>query len=126
MGLTLKEVRVPTPRVRAEKILAALLAGGDLNEYNAAGAIAVTDGVAMLRATSVGMAMTLADSGVGPGDTIRLELVKQNDPTHTVVVTPATLNGGTTITFDAVGEYIVLIWVDTVGWTEKVGTATVA
>jgi len=126
MGLALNEVRVPTPRTRAEKILAALLAGGDLNEYNAAGAIAVTDGVALLRATSVGMAMTLADSGVGPGDTIRLELVKKSDPTYTVVVTPATLNGGTTITFDAVGEYIVLIWVDTVGWTEKVGTATVA
>ena len=126
MGLTLKEVRVPTPRVRAEKILAALLAGGDLNEYNAAGAIAVTDGVAMLRATSVGMAMTLADSGVGPGDTIRLELVKQDDPTYTAVVTPATFADGTTLTFDAVGEYAVLIWVAATGWTVKVATATVA
>lgn len=126
MSLTLKEVRNPVPRVRAEKIRAALLGGGDCNEYSAAGAVDVEDALAVLRATSVGMAMTLADSAVGPGDAIRLELVKQDDPTHTVVLTPATLNGGTTITFDAVGEYIVLIWVTTVGWTRKAGDATVA
>jgi hypothetical protein len=126
MSLTLKEVRVPTPRVRGEKILAALLSQGDFTEYNAAGAISIEDGVALLRPTAAAMAMTLADSGVGPGDPIRIEMVEQDDPTYTVVLTPATLNGGTTITFSAAGDYIVLIWVDTVGWTRKAGNAVVA
>lgn len=126
MSLDLKEVRVPTPRTRAEKILANLLSNGDFNEYAAAGAIAVSDGVAMLRPSEAGMAMTLADSATGPGDCIRIEMVEQDDPTYTAVLTPATLNGGTTITFDAPGEYIVLQWVVTVGWTQKAGNATVA
>jgi hypothetical protein len=126
MSLTLKEVRNPVPRVRAEKVRQGLLAGGDLNEYSAAGAISVEDAVAMLRPDSVGMAMTLADSAVGPGDCIRLEQLDQTDPTFTAVLTPATLNGGTTITFSAIGEYIVLMWVVTVGWTKKAGDAVIA
>lgn len=126
MSLSIAEVRNPIKRVRAEKIRASLLAGGDCSEYSAAGAVAVTDGVALLRPSEAAMAMTLADSAVGPGDCIRLEMTDQDDPTYTAVLTPTTLNGGTTITFDAVGEYVVLMWVVTVGWTVKAGDATVA
>ena len=126
MSLSLKEVRVPTPRVRAEKILAALLGGGDLNEYSVAGAIALGDSVALLRPSEAAMAMTLADTATGPGDVIRIEMVQQDDPTYTGVLTPATLDGGTTITFSNVGEYIVLQWVVTIGWTVKTGDAVVA
>jgi hypothetical protein len=126
MSLTLKEVRVPTPRVRAEKILAALLSAGDFAEYSAAGAISVEDGVALLRPSEAAMAMTLADTATGPGDCIRIEMVEQDDATYTAVLTPATLDGGTTITFDAVGDYIVLQWVVTIGWTKKAGNAVIA
>ena len=126
MSLTIKEVRNPVPRIRAERIRSALLAGGDLTEYLAAGAISVEDSSALLRPDSVGMAMTLADSAVGPGGCIRIEQIEQDDPTFTAVVTPVTLVGGTTITFSAVGEYIVLMWVVTVGWTRKAGNAVIA
>lgn len=33
------------------------------------------------------------------------------------VLTPTTLNGGTTITFNAVGDAVTLLYVATVGWT---------
>jgi hypothetical protein len=126
MSLELKEVRNPVKRVRAERILAALLSSGDFAEYSAAGAISVEDGVALLRPRSAAMAMTLADSATGPGDCIRIEQLDEKDPTFTAVLTPATLDGGTTITFDGVGDYIVLQWVVTIGWTRKAGNAVIA
>lgn len=125
MSLTIREVRNPIKRTRAERIRAALLSAGDLAEYAAAGAIAPTDSVALLRLDSVGMAMTLAD-GTIPGETMRIEVLDSDDPTYTAVVTPTTLVGGTTITFSAIGEYAVLIWVTTVGWTLRTGDAVVA
>lgn len=131
MSLTIKEVRVPTPLVRARKILAALSGNGDISEYSTHNAeIALTDGVAFVvpdAAQVVAVADTdygLADSAI-PGDTIRIEMTRSNAASD-VVVTPDTFADGATITFDAVGEYAVLIWVTTNGWTVKVATATVA
>jgi len=124
--LTLREVRNPIKTVRAARLRAAMEAGGDVNEYIAAGAIAASDGVALFRATEVGMAMTLAD-GVIPGETMLLELAQIKAAGGTVVVTPVTLNGGATITFAAVDERAVLIWVTATGWNVRTGeTATVA
>lgn len=127
MALELKEVRVPTKRVRAEKLLAALEANGPVNEYNAAGAIDPSDGVALLRSTSAGMAMTLADGTVA-GETMHIKCTKIGTlGTDTIVVTPATFADGTTITFDAENEFIVLIWIAATGWTKRPGnSATVA
>jgi hypothetical protein len=124
--LALKEVRNPVKLVRAERILAALLASGDFAEYAAAGAISIEDSVALLRPSAIGQALTLADTGTGPGDCIRIEMIQQKDPTFTAVLTPATLAGGTTITFSAKGDYIVLQWVVTTGWTRKAGNAVIA
>ena len=125
MSLDLKEVRVPTPRVRAERLLAALEAHGPVNEYKAAGAISPNDGVAILRPSEAGMAMTLAD-GTVLGETMRVVMLQQDDPTYTAVLTPATFGGGTTMTFDAVNESEVLIWVAG-GWTERPGgSSTIA
>jgi len=125
MSLTLKEVRNPVPRVRAEKVLAALLAGGDFNEYNAAGAIAPTDSIAMIDGTVDAQAMTLAD-GTIPGEAIRLQLRSLAAGVNSVVITPTTFADGTTLTFDAEDEYAVLIWVTTNGWTQRVGNGTIA
>jgi hypothetical protein len=125
MSLTIREVRNPVKRHRAERIRAALQSGGDIAEYAGAGAIAPTDSVAILRPTSAGEAMTLAD-GTIPGEAIRIEMQQQDDPTFTAVVTPVTFAGGATLTFDAVFKYAVLIWVTTNGWTLRTGDATVA
>lgn len=125
MSLTVKEVRVPTPRIRAERILSALEAHGPVNEYSAAGAIDPGDGVAILRPSAAAMAMTLADGTIA-GETMLVKMLQQDDPTYTAVLTPANMTGGTTITFDAVDELAVLIW-DGAGWAVRSGeTATVA
>lgn len=126
MGLTIKEVRNPVQTVRAERIRAALEAHGNVGEYTVAGAISPNDGVATIRTITAGMAMTLADGSI-LGETMLIECTALAVPgTDTVVVTPATLVGGTTITFDAAGERAVLIWV-ALGWSVRGGnTATVA
>lgn len=126
MSLDLKNVRVPTPRVRAELLLACLEGNGVLNEYSAAGAISEDDGVAILRSKEAGMAMTLADATI-PGATIHLKCLSLGTPgTDTIVVTPTTFADGATLTFDATNEEAVLIWVTTNGWTLRSGNATVA
>jgi len=127
MALALEEVRVPTRRIRAEKIMAALEAAGPVNEYIAAGAIDPGDGLAVLRAKSAGQAMTLADGTVA-GETMCLKCLQVDSVgTDTVVVTPATFADGTTMTFDAKNEVAVLIWVASTGWTLRPGyTCTVA
>ena len=126
MGLTLKEVRNPVPRVRAEKVLAALEAAGPVNEYIAAGAISPNDGVALLKATAVGQAMTLAD-GTVPGETMLVRLLEVGVTGGTIVLTPTTFADGATMTFDAAGESETLIWVTTTGWTVRPGgSSTIA
>lgn len=127
MSLDLKEVRVPTPTRRAEKILALLEAHGPINAYSAAGAISPNDGAALLSSAEAALAMTLAD-GTFVGETIHLKCDDLTIPgTDTIVVTPVTLNGGTTLTFDAKDEHVVLIWNTTVGWSPRAGfSATLA
>jgi hypothetical protein len=126
MSLDLKNVRVPTPRVRAELVLACLEAHGPLNEYFAAGAISEEDGVAILRSKEAGMAMTLANAALA-GETIHLKCLSLGLPgTDTVVVTPVALTGGTTITFNAKDDSAVLIWTGA-AWEVRAGnTAVVA
>lgn len=127
--LTLKEVRNPVPRVRAERILAVLNGADDASAaqqktvYNAAGAIDPGDDIAVFDATAVGMAMTLAD-GTHPGETISLYMRSKTNG-DTVVVTPTTLIGGTTITFGDVGVRATLTWTAT-GWYVRNGDAVVA
>ena len=126
MGLTVKEVRNPVPLVRATRIRAALEAGGNLEEYNAAGAIDPNAGAALMRTSEAGLAMTLADGSI-LGETMLLECIELTLPgTDTIVVTPTTLVGGATITFNVIGDRAVLIWV-ALGWSVRGGnTAVVA
>ena len=121
MSLTVNEVRVPTPTRRAKKILALLESNGPVNEYNAAGAISPNDGAALLSSSVAAQAMTLANA-THEGETIHLKCDELTVPgTDTIVVTPATLDGGTVLTFDAVDEHAVLIWFTTVGWQVRPG-----
>lgn len=124
MSLTLGEVRVPTPIARAKKVYNALLSGGDSQSISAAGAVDPANAVVYIQPSEAAMALTLAD-GTTPGETMRLVMTTKSQPTYTAVLTPTTLSGGTTITFDAKDEYAVLIWTAT-GWVVRTGTATVA
>lgn len=124
MSLTLKEVRVPTPRARATKVFNAALAGGDSQSIAAAGAIAPENAVCYIQPSEAAMALTLAD-GTTAGETMRVVMTTQTDPTYTAVLTPANLAGGTTLTFDAENEYAVLIWNGT-AWAVRTGDATLA
>ena len=109
MPLRIDEVRVPTPRVRAQRILTLLEAHGLVNEYRAAGAIDPNDGAAIIRPDSVGMALTLADGSI-ISETMVIRMVEKEKPSWTAVVTPANLAGGTTLTFNSLDDFAVLIW----------------
>ena len=122
MSLTLNEVRVPTPTRRAKRIMALLESNGPVNEYDAATpVISPNDGAALLSSAEAGLAMSLADA-THEGETIHLKCDELTIPgTDTIVVTPATLDGGTTITFAVADEHVVLIWFTTVGWQARPG-----
>jgi len=125
MSLSIAEIRNPVKRVRAEKLRDCLLSGGGHGEYVAAGAIDPTDAVAQLDGNADAQAMTLADGSI-PGEAIRITCRKLAAGVASIVLTPATFADGTTITFDAEGEYAVLIWVTTNGWTQRLGDNTIA
>ena len=121
--LNLASVRVPTKRSRANAILAKFDDSDDLLDaiktsfYTAAGAIAVSDGLAVLTANSVLQAMTLA-VGTVVGQTMHV-ILKAKTATGTARIT-ATFTGGTTLTFSAVGQRATLIWVGA-AWTGRPG-----
>ena len=127
--LVLKDVRNPVKRDRAERILAimnaaeSLAAGQQAAVYAAAGAVDPTDDVVVFDATAVGMAMTLAD-GTIPGETMYL-YVRSKTNSDTVVITPTTLVGGTTLTFGDVAVRATLVWA-AAGWTLRNGDAVLA
>jgi hypothetical protein len=121
--LTFRDVRVPTKRVRAAAIEAKM---ADLDDrldaikttsYIAAGAIAVSDGFAILTANSAAQAMTLA-VGTVVGQTMSL-ILRAKTATGTVVIT-GTFTGGTTLTLSAVNQRATLIWVGA-AWTPVPG-----
>jgi len=131
-NLSLADVRVPTKRERAERILERFNDLDDLldslvvNAYSAAGAIATDSDVVELTADSVGMAMTLADGAATVPLKMTIKLVAIDATGDTVVLTPATLDTYTTITFDAVGEKVSLYWNGSSWFVNGTPTATAA
>lgn len=69
--------------------------------------IDVTSAVTEVNATSAGAPCTLADGTAGQ---IKMILNTSTSGTNNVVITPANLAGGTTITLDAPGESVVCIF----------------
>ena len=73
-----------------------------------AGAIAKTSNIVLLKKTSIGVkAVTLADGK--EGQEMRI-LMTQHTASGASVVTPTNLNGGATLSFDAVGETATLFF----------------
>ena len=67
-------------------------------------------GTALLRTKIAGQAMTLPNAAI-IGETIHIKLIQLKTPGNdTVVVTPVSLTGGTTITFSVKDHHVVLIW----------------
>ena len=72
----------------------------------------LTKAVTELTLSSGSDAASLADGTVG-----QIKIFVVVGGSGSCVLTPTTLNGGTTITFNAVGDAVTLLYVATVGWT---------
>ena len=79
-----------------------------------AGAADITNLVTECTASATGNVVTLADGSAGQMKIV--SMVGEAAGTDTIVLTPATFAGGTTITFDTVGESATLIYNATIGW----------
>ena len=121
--MTIKELRNLTKLVRAT---AAFNKMADLddsfdakqtNYYTAAGAISVSDDLAILTANVAAQAMTLA-VGTVVGQTMSV-ILRAKTTLGTAVIT-GTFTGGTTLTLSAVGQRARLIWVGA-AWTPVPG-----
>ena len=89
-----------------------------------AAAVAVTGRIHEVTTTGTGDALTLADGTAGQQLTVIY--VAEGAGGDTAVLTPTTLAGGTTITFNALGDSADLTYSATGGWYMHGGTAVVA
>jgi hypothetical protein len=95
---------------------------GGVQGLTGAGAVDLTNLITELTTTGAD-ALTLADGSTSGQVKIVNMIVDGGDGT----LTPTTFANGTTITFDAVGESVTLVWNSTVGWVAtSVNGATVA
>jgi len=95
---------------------------GGVQGLSGAGAVDLTNLITELTTTGAN-ALTLADGTTSGQVKIVNMIVDGGDGT----LTPTTFANGTTITFDAVGESVTLVWNSTIGWVAtSVNGATVA
>ena len=95
---------------------------GGVQELSGAGAVDLTNLVTELTTTGAN-ALTLADGTTSGQMKIVNMIVDGGDGT----LTPTSFANGTTITFDAVGESVTLVWNSAIGWVAtSVNGATVA
>ena len=91
--------------------------------YTADGAIALTEAISILNASSTALTMTLPDSStVGQ----HKQIVALNiDNTCSVTVTTS-IGTGVTYTFDGVGQTLTLVWTGSNGWAVFSGAQNTA
>ena len=81
--------------------------------YTSDGAIALTEAISILDASSTALTMTLADSStVGQ----HKQIVALNVSNTCSVTVTTSIGGGVTYTFGAVGETLTLVWTGSNGW----------
>lgn len=78
------------------------------SNYGGDGAIALTDDVSVLDASIATTDMTLANGSEG-----KILYIVCSDATNSCTITPSSLLGGTTITFNAAGDSVQLLSIDT-------------
>jgi hypothetical protein len=88
------------------------------------GAVNVTTGTTAFTSTGTGDALTLADGVAGQFKTIIY--VAEAAGADTGILTPTNLGGGTTITFNAVGDAVTLQFVGSDWWVVGLRGAVVA
>lgn len=89
-----------------------------------AGAVPVTGSIHEITTTGTGDALTLANGTAG--QKLTLLYVAEGAGGDTAVLTPTTLAGGTTITFNTLGDSADLTYSSTGGWYMHGGTAVIA
>lgn len=87
---------------------------GSIQSLSGPGAVNVTTGTTAFTSTGTGDALTLADGVSGQFKTIIY--VAEGAGTDTGILTPTNLGGGTTITFNAVGDAVTLQFVGSDWW----------
>jgi len=87
---------------------------GSTEALAGAGAAGLTSLITEVTAANTGDVVTLADGSAGQIKII--SMVGEAAGTDTVVVTPATFAGGSTVTLDTVGESVTLYYNATIGW----------
>ena len=88
---------------------------GSSQSLTGPGAVNLTDLITEITAEGTGDALTLADGSAGQVKIV--VYVAESAAGDTAVLTPTTLAGGTTITFDSVGDAATLVYNETSGWT---------
>lgn len=104
-------------------IAGAVIVSG-ITATSGAGAVALTGGIHEVTTTGTGDALTLANGTAGQKLTVLY--VAEGAGGDTAICTPTTLAGGTTITFNALGDAADLTYSATGGWYMSGGTAVVA
>ena len=97
---------------------------GSVQALSGAGAVDVTNLVTEVTTTGTGDALTLVDGTAGQVKIITY--VAEGAGADTAILTPTTLNGGTTVTFNNLGDAVTIVY-GTGGWTAVgVNGATIA
>jgi hypothetical protein len=97
---------------------------GTVQSLSGAGAVNITTLTTAFTSTATGNALTLADGAAGQLKTI--VYVAEAAGGDTGVLTPANLGGGTTITFNAVGDSVTLQFIGADWWVIGLRGAVVA
>ena len=105
-------------------ILGGFLVTSDVTTSSGPGAVAITGAIHEITTTATGNALTLAN-GVN-GQHLTIIYVAEAAGADTAILTPTTLAGGTTITFNAVGDSANLVYSSNGGWYFLGGAAVVA
>lgn len=96
----------------------------DITSSTGAAAVPVTGRIHEITTTATGDALTLANGTAG--QRLTLLYVAEGAGADTAVLTPTTLAGGTTITFNDLGDTAELVYSSTGGWYVVGGSAVVA
>lgn len=96
----------------------------EITSSSGAGAVGITGSIHEITTTGTGDALTLANGTAGQKLTVIY--VAEGAGADTAVLTPTTLAGGTTITFNALGDSADLTYSATGGWYMHGGTAAIA
>ena len=120
-GFSVNDVEVISP---TGSIASAGTVTGTATASSGAGAVAITGSIHEVTTSGIGDALTLAD-GVA-GQKLTILYVAEGGGTDTAILTPTTLAGGATITFNALGDSADLTFSSTGGWYMHGGTAVIA